>query len=187
MFDQIKKVWQKIWHDVVSRVISSLVATAILAAIAAVWYERQRLPDWTLEFRRLLLVPIPLWVAGCLAALVSVVFLLRGVRSSKRPDMTPMASIVRATKIPARLKVGIKLLKPEIDPSRIAIIIQNTGGTDALHVHISDVHIFQKTARFTEDVASIPSGTGIVELRPVIIEYPDSYAHDVPGAMFEAT
>jgi hypothetical protein len=139
-------------------------------------------------------ISLPLWLCGVvvvgIVAITTVIVRLRigalsNTKSLALTHSTP--SIARFAPIPARLKVNIKFLKTDSDPTRIAIVIQNSGGTDALHLHISDIHIFQKTTRFPQDILSIPAGKSSDELQPVIIEYPDSIAHDMPGAMYEAS
>jgi hypothetical protein len=91
-------------------------------------------------------------------------------------------------KIPAILKVAIKLLPVE-DSNRkiVAIILRNTGGMDALHLHIEDIHVFQTRIRFSEDIAVLAAGTATKPIRPIVVEFPASKNRDMALAMFEAT
>jgi hypothetical protein len=110
--------------------------------------------------------------------------------SSGRADVQPQAgedtSGPRAAKIPARLKVSIKFFSAEDVPKTVAIIIRNTGGSEALHLHLADIHVFQQTVRFPDEIASLSPGDATRPLKPVVIEYPKSQAHDMPKAMYEA-
>src|SRR6185437_13265999 len=126
---------KKAWRDPVW---SKVIAAAILAIIAALWSERQRIPGWTVAFRQLLFISVPLWVVACLLLGASIAFVLWNVRLQQRGNALPIGTnIFRPARIPAHLKIGIKFLRSELDPTGIAITIQNTGGTDALHVHVN--------------------------------------------------
>jgi hypothetical protein len=147
----------------------------------------KNLPAWAIALGHFLVIPIPLWTVGCLILVASAALRFYWVRSSKHRGTQLTTELIRPAKIPARRRVNVKFLSSEGDPTRIALVIQNTGGTDVFHLHISDVHISQKTARFSKDIASIPAGESTDELLPVIIEYPNSMTHDMPGAMYEAS
>ena len=84
------------------------------------------------------------------------------------------------------LKVSIKVLLVEDVPKTVAIILRNTGGSEALHLQLSDMHVSQKTVRFPDEIASLSPGNVTRPLKPVVIEYPVSQLHNMPKAMYEA-
>ena len=96
------------------------------------------------------------------------------------PPLTP-------PRIPVILKASLKFTKREDEPDRISLVLRNTGGSDALHLHIKDMPVFQKTIRFSETVDVLAAGKATAPLTPTVAEYSQAHAHEVGKAFYEAT
>jgi hypothetical protein len=78
---------------------------------------------------------------------------------------------------------------PREDSKRktVAIIIRNTGGSDALHFHIKDIQVFQSRVRFSAQISLVAAGKASKPIKPHVVEFPDSKSWDIASAMLEGS
>jgi hypothetical protein len=89
-------------------------------------------------------------------------------------------------KIPPRLRVSITTIEIDGNSSGLALVLRNSGGSDALHIHVGDVQLSRFTIRFSGDISTLAPGTSARPIRPTVVEYPESRKHEIGQAMYES-